>query len=134
MASDESVSPLAVMTLRRFEREAVRKHNHVREIEDLQRERTKREVQCKQLRETEGDNNLLLVRLFKGKPAVQKPVSVLLSMTSYLDLFQTTVAERDVMSECRRTASALQNSAEQGKPSERSCSVGAKVQLPADSK
>ncbi|XP_042355314.1 coiled-coil alpha-helical rod protein 1 isoform X2 [Plectropomus leopardus] len=93
----------AVMTLRQFEREAARKHNEMRET----RQHPKREVQNKQLKETERDKKLLLAN----------------------------VAERGLTSEYTRAhTTALQSSAASAehreKPSENSRSVGTKV--PAD--
>ncbi|XP_044079620.1 coiled-coil alpha-helical rod protein 1 [Siniperca chuatsi] len=94
----------AVMTLRQFEREAVRKQNEMRGTQHLGSKHTKREVQNKQLKETEKDKKLQLA----------------------------TVADRGLTYEY---TTALQNSApreHREKPSERSRSAGAKVQLPAD--
>ncbi|KAG7223270.1 hypothetical protein INR49_015626 [Caranx melampygus] len=97
----------AVMTLRQFERDAARKQE-MRETQYFGGTHTKRDVENKQLKETEKDKNLLLA----------------------------TVAERSLMSEYPRVhTTTLQNFAvhrERQKPSERSCSVGAKVQVPAD--
>ncbi|XP_051257324.1 coiled-coil alpha-helical rod protein 1 isoform X1 [Dicentrarchus labrax] len=97
----------AVMTLRQFEREAARKQGEMRETQHLGSKHTKREVQNKQLKETEKDKNLLLA-----------------------------VAERGLMSEYTTAhTTALQNSAAPRehweKSSERSRSAGANVQLPA---
>lgn len=72
MASDLSVLSLAVMTLRQFEREAARKQDEMRETQRLGSKHSKREVQNKQLKETEKDKNLLLVRLFKTKDSCEK--------------------------------------------------------------
>uniref|UniRef100_A0A3B4UIA7 Coiled-coil alpha-helical rod protein 1 n=2 Tax=Seriola dumerili TaxID=41447 RepID=A0A3B4UIA7_SERDU len=96
----------AVMTLWQFEKEAARKHE-MRETQYLGSAHTKREVENKQLKETEEDENLLLA----------------------------TLAERGLMSGYPRVYTrAPQNSAapreQQQKPLERSRSVGAKV--PAD--
>ncbi|XP_074467133.1 coiled-coil alpha-helical rod protein 1 [Sebastes fasciatus] len=95
----------AVMTLRQFEREAARKQDEMRENQ----QHTKREVHNKQLKEMDTDRKLQLA----------------------------TVAERRLTSEYTRAhTTALQNSAaprEHGeKHSERSRSVGTKVQVPAD--
>ncbi|KAM9348605.1 coiled-coil alpha-helical rod protein 1 [Symphorus nematophorus] len=50
----------AVMTLRQFEREAARKQEEMRETQHLGREHTKKEVQNKQLKETDKDKKLLV--------------------------------------------------------------------------
>ncbi|GAA6233023.1 coiled-coil alpha-helical rod protein 1 [Lates japonicus] len=99
----------AVMTLRQFEKEAARKQDEIRETQYSGGAHTKREVQNKQLKETEKDKTLLLA----------------------------TVAERGLVSEYTRVHTAApQNSAapkeQRQKPSERCRSVGAKAQLPAD--
>ncbi|KAI3373565.1 hypothetical protein L3Q82_022153, partial [Scortum barcoo] len=96
----------AVMTLRQFEREAVRKQDEMRETLHLGSKHTKREVQNKQLKETERDKNLLLA----------------------------TAAERGLTGEFARAhTTAHENSAHhRDNPSERSHSGGARVQLPAD--
>lgn len=62
MAFDLSVLSLAVMTLRLFEKEAARKQDEMKETQHLGGENRKSEVQNKQLKETEKDKNLLLVR------------------------------------------------------------------------
>lgn len=99
----------AVMTLRQFEREAARKLDEMKLTQNLESENTKRQVLYKQLKETEKDKNRHLV----------------------------TVADRGLMNEnARAYATARQNSAAPWKPrqnaSERSCSAGAQIQLPAD--
>lgn len=53
MAIDLSVLSLAVMTLRLFEKEAARKRDEMKETQHIQN---------KQLKETEKDKNLVLVR------------------------------------------------------------------------
>lgn len=60
MAFDVSVFSLVVMTLRQFQREAARKQDEMREAQ----QHTKRGVQNKQLKETERDKKILLVRMF----------------------------------------------------------------------
>ncbi|XP_030602462.1 coiled-coil alpha-helical rod protein 1 [Archocentrus centrarchus] len=99
----------AVMTLRQFEREAARKLDEMKLTQNLKSENTKRQVLYKQLNEPEKDKNRHLV----------------------------TVADRGLMNESARAyATARQNSAAPWKPrqnaSERSCSAGAQIQLPAD--
>lgn len=112
MAFDPYAFSLAVMTLRQFERAAVRKQDEMRETQHLGSEHTNREVQNKQLKETEKYKKLMLVRIEVSKRQSGKMSS---SLTSYfLNLFQATVAGE--------------------KPSERNRSVGAKVQLPAGGK
>ncbi|XP_022044033.2 coiled-coil alpha-helical rod protein 1 isoform X1 [Acanthochromis polyacanthus] len=92
----------AVMTLRQFEREATRKQDERKETQRLESENKKRDLLKKQLKETEMDKSFL----------------------------QVTADERGLIREytrAHRTAvPRKQNS------SERSCSTGAKVQLPAD--
>ncbi|XP_071317341.1 coiled-coil alpha-helical rod protein 1 [Trachinotus anak] len=98
----------AVMTLRQFEREAARKRE-MRETQYSGGAHTNGGVESDQLKETEKDKNLLLA----------------------------TAAERGLTSEYPRVhTTAPQNSAapreQRQKPSERSRSVGVKVQVPAD--
>lgn len=92
----------AVMTLRQFERGAARQQDGTKETQHLEIENTKRDLLSEQLKETEMDKSLL-------------PVNV---------------DERGMMREytrSHRTAAPRKQN-----PSERSCSIGAKVQLPAD--
>ncbi|XP_026185221.1 coiled-coil alpha-helical rod protein 1 [Mastacembelus armatus] len=99
----------AVMTLRQFEREAARKQDEMRESQHLGKQHRKKEVQNKQLKETKKDKSQLLA----------------------------SVDERGLISEYTRVHTApLQSfaaSSQQQTLSERSCSMGAKVQLPAES-
>lgn len=129
------------MTLRQFERDAARKQE-MRETQYLGGTHTKRDVESKQLKETEKDKNLLLVRTFWNKWQLWKMcVSVFIfPLMTWCDLnvFQAAAAGRGLMSEHPRVhTTTLQNSVvhrERQKPSERSRSAGAKVQVPADGK
>lgn len=60
------------MTLRQFEREAARKQGEMREAQHLGSEHTKSEVQNQQLKETEKNTKLLLVRAFTAKECCEK--------------------------------------------------------------
>ncbi|KAF3705921.1 Coiled-coil alpha-helical rod protein 1 Alpha-helical coiled-coil rod protein [Channa argus] len=97
----------AVMTLRQFEREAARKQDEMKKTQHFGSEHTKMELQNKRLKKKD-----------KNPP-------------------QAAVAEQGLKSEYARVhATSLQTSAAPGEqqqnPSECHCSVGAKVQIPAD--
>lgn len=67
MAFEASVSSVAVMTLREFEREAAKKLEEMKQSRNPESENTRRKVQHKQLKETVRDKNQHLVRFYYSK-------------------------------------------------------------------